>query len=195
MNDNLRHAHKSIKIGFSGTAKTDFLQQRDLDLCKEIGAEVARQGAILVTGATTGSPLWAARGTKEAGGFSIGLSPAKGEEEHVETYGLPLDYMDVIIYTGFGYSGRDLMFTRATDAMVIGPGRIGTLHEFTIAFEDNKPIGVMHEPDSKTDDVIHFILNESHRKDDNKKVFFEADPKKLIAHLIELAKKDKEGHL
>ncbi|OHB24344.1 MAG: hypothetical protein A2542_01305 [Parcubacteria group bacterium RIFOXYD2_FULL_52_8] len=193
--DSQRHSHKTVKIGFSGTAVTDFLLQQDLDECKEVGAEVARQGAIMVTGATTGSPLWASRGAKEAGGFAIGLSPAKSELEHVQTYGLPLDYQDVIIYTGFGYSGRDLLFTRSTDAMIIGPGRIGTLHEFTIAFEDNKPIGIMHTEDSKTDDVIKFILEESHRRDDNKKVFFENDPKKLVARLIEMAKADKEGHL
>ncbi len=195
MNDNLRHAHKTIKIGFSGTAVTDFLQQRDLDECMAAGAEVALQGAVLVTGATTGSPLWAARGAHEAGGFCVGLSPAKGEEEHVKTYGLPLDFHDIIIYTGFGYSGRDLLFTRSCDAMIIGPGRIGTIHEFTISFEDNKPIGIMHTDDSKTDDVLKFIVEQSHRKDDNKKVFFENDPKILVAKLMALAKKDKEGHL
>ncbi len=195
MDSKIRHIHKIIKIGFSGTAVTDFLEQRDLDECKEVGAEVARQGGGLGSGATTGSPLWASRGEKEAGGFCVGISPAKGEEEHVQTYGLPLDYQDIIIYTGFLYSGRDLLFTRTCDAMIIGPGRIGTIHEFTIAFEDNKPIGIMHTDDSKTDDVIKFLVNESHRKDDNKKVFFENDPKTLVAKLIELAKKDKEGHL
>lgn len=194
MND-LRHAHKTIKIGFSGTAKTDFLGQKDLDECKEVGAEVARQGAILVTGATTGSPLWAARGAKEAGGFTIGVSPAAGEKEHVETYGLPLDYHDILIYTGFGYSGRDLLFTRSCDAMIIGPGRIGTIHEFTIAFEDNKPIGILHTDDSKTDEVLKFLIEESHRKDDNKKVFYENNSKTLVAKLIELAKAEKAVHL
>lgn len=193
--EELRHVHNKIKIGFSGTAKTEFLKQADLDLCKEVGAEVARQGSVIVTGATTGSPLWAAQGCKEAGGISVGLSPAKNEEDHVKNWGLPLDFMDLIIYTGFEYAGRDLLFTRSCDAMIIGPGRIGTIHEFTISFEDSKPIGIMTSDDWETDEVIKFIVEKSHRKDENQKVFFEADPKKLVAKLIELATADKKGHL
>ena len=33
--------------------------------------------------------------------------------------------------------------TRTSDAIFLGCGRIGTIHEFTIAFEDNKPIGIL----------------------------------------------------
>ena len=193
--EELRHVHNKIKIGFSGTAKTDFLKQQDMIICEAAGAEVAKQGCVLVTGATTGSPLWAAKGCKEAGGISIGLSPAESEEEHIKTYELPLDYMDLIIYTGFGYSGRDLLFTRSTDAMIIGPGRIGTIHEFTIAFENNRPIGILSSDDWDTDEVIKFIIEESHRKDENPNVFFESDPKKLVEKLIEFAKVAKKGHL
>ncbi|PIR45188.1 MAG: hypothetical protein COV10_00740 [Candidatus Vogelbacteria bacterium CG10_big_fil_rev_8_21_14_0_10_51_16] len=194
MND-IRHAHKVPKIGFSGSASTEFLKQEDLDLCMKAGAEVVRQGGVLVTGATTGTPLWAARGAKEAGGTSIGLSPARDEKEHVGTYELPLDYMDVIIYTGFGYSGRDLLFTRSSDAMIIGPGRIGTIHEFTISFEDHKPVGIMEGDNWETDEVLKFLIEKSHREQDNKKVFFERDPVRLVSRLLEFVKADKEGHL
>ena len=54
-----------------------------------------------------------------------------------------MEYLDIIIYTGAGYSGRDLLMTRTSDAIFLGCGRIGTIHEFTIAFEDNKPIGIL----------------------------------------------------
>src|SRR3989344_453743 len=101
-----KHGHNRIKICVSGAAETGHCGVDALDKAKELGREIARQGATLVTGATTGFPLWVAMGTKEAGGISIGLSPAASEKEHVEVYKLPLDYMDLIIYTGFGYSGR-----------------------------------------------------------------------------------------
>ncbi len=78
-----------------------------MERAKELGREIARQGAVLVTGATTGFPMWAAMGAKEVGGISIGFSPASTEREHIEAYKLPLDYMDLIVYTGFGYPGRD----------------------------------------------------------------------------------------
>ncbi|MBI2100219.1 MAG: LOG family protein [Candidatus Vogelbacteria bacterium] len=145
-----------FKLAISGAAATGHCGPNALELAKELGAEVARQGAILVSGATTGFPLWAAIGAKAAGGTSIGFSPASSEREHVEVYGLPLDYMDVIIYTGFGYSGRNLLLTRSSDAVLIGCGRVGTINEFSVAFEDGKPIGVL-QGDWATDELLQEI--------------------------------------
>lgn len=152
-----------------------------------MGREIGRQKAVVVTGATTGFPLWAAIGTKEEGGQSIGFSPAASEREHVEAYHLPVDYMDLIIYTGFGYSGRDLILTRSSDAVLFGCGRVGTIHEFTIAFEDNKPIGIL-EGDWMTDETLKTIIERSNRPHD--KVIFDSDPKRLVQKVIDLIKKD-----
>src|SRR3989338_6856118 len=98
------HYHLKYKICVSGAAETGHCAADALDKAKELGKEIVKHNAVLVTGATTGFPLWAAMGAKEAGGFSIGLSPAISEREHVEKYNLPLDYFDIIIYTGSGYS-------------------------------------------------------------------------------------------
>ncbi|MFA6006765.1 MAG: hypothetical protein WC764_03515 [Candidatus Paceibacterota bacterium] len=186
-----KHIHEKIKIAISGAAKTDFLPQGVLDSVEIVGGEIARQGAIMISGATTGIPLWAAKGCKDAGGFSIGISPAFNEAEHVDYYGLPLDYLDLTIYTGLGYPGRDILMIRTADAIVIGPGRVGTLHEFTVAFEDNKPIGILTSSEWETDDIIKLIIEKSHRAEDNKKVIYDADPKKLVKRLIDLIKIDK----
>ncbi|MEI6494932.1 MAG: hypothetical protein WCO03_02610, partial [bacterium] len=137
--DEVRNQHLKVKICVSGSADTAHLPPETLDIAKVLGEEIAGQGAVLTTGATTGFPLWVAKAMKEAGGFSLGLSPAETEREHVDYYKLPLEYMDFIIYTGQGYAGRDILLTRTSDAIVVGPGRIGTFHEFTVAFEDHKP--------------------------------------------------------
>lgn len=183
-----KHGHNQIKICVSGAAETGYCGLNALDIAKELGREVARQGAVLVTGATTGFPFWAAMGAKEVGGISIGISPAASEREHVERYKLPLDYMDLIIYTGFGYSGRDLLLTRASDAVICGCGRIGTIHEFTVAFEDRKPIGIFEGP-WEMDGELKEIIDKAHR--DNSKIVINADPKKLLEDVIALVKKDK----
>lgn len=183
-----RHGHEYFKICVSGAAETGHCGLNVFELGKEIGREIAHQDAILTTGATTGFPLYAAMGAKEACGFSIGLSPASTEREHVETYKLPLDYMDMIVYTGFGFPGRDLLLTRSSDAVIVGCGRIGTFHEFTIAFEDRKPIGVL-EGEWETDDLIKRILEASHRP--NNKIVFDTDPKALVERVVELIKIDK----
>jgi uncharacterized protein (TIGR00725 family) len=178
-----------VKIGVSGAAETGACGLDAFEKAKEVGREIAKHGAIITTGATTGFPMYAAMGAKDECGFSIGFSPAAGEREHVETYKLPLDFMDVIVYTGFGYSGRDLLFVRSTDAMVIGCGRIGTLNEFSIAFEDRRPIGIL-EGSWETDEILRHVIDEAHRPND--KVIFDSDPKAMIERLIEIVTKDKE---
>ncbi|MCU0660550.1 MAG: hypothetical protein MUD00_02995 [Candidatus Pacebacteria bacterium] len=183
-----KHGHARIKICVSGAAETGHCGRNALADAKTLGREIVLQDAILVTGATTGFPLWSAMGAKEVNGISIGLSPAANEREHTNVYRLPIDYMDFIIYTGFGYPGRDLLLVRSADAVIIGCGRIGTIHEFTIAFEDAKPIGIL-EGDSHTDEVIKMIIEKGHRP--NPKIVFDSDPKRLVERVIELVKKDK----
>ncbi len=184
-----KHGHNKIKICVSGAADTGHCGLHALDKAKELGREIARQGAIIVTGATTGFPYWAAMGAKEVGGISIGLSPAANEKEHLEVWKLPVDYMDLIIYTGFGFPGRDLLLTKSVDAVICGCGRIGTIHEFTISFEDGKPTGIFEGP-WEMDEELKEIVEKGHRP--NPKVISNADPKKLVADIIAMVEKEKE---
>ncbi len=184
-----KYPHSKLKICVSGAADIAHFSEDTQERAKELGREIAKQGAVLLTGATTGFPYWAAVGAKEAGGISIGFSPASNEREHVKVYKLPLDYFDIIVYTGFGYAGRDILLTRSSDAIIIGCGRIGTIHEFTIAFEDRKPTGILRGS-WETDEVIEFILNKSNRKGEGFVVFNESS-KDIVADLITEIKKQK----
>jgi len=177
-----------IKIGVSGAAETSHCGLDAYEKAKEIGREIARHGCIITTGATTGFPMYAAMGAKDERGFSIGFSPASTEREHLEVYKLPTDYMDVIVYTGFGYSGRDLLLIRSSDAVVIGCGRIGTLNEFSVAFEDHRPIGIL-EGSWDTAELLHKFIESAHRPND--KIIYDSDPKALVERLIELVQKEK----
>jgi len=183
-----QHIHLKYKICVSGAADTGHCAPDTLEKARILGAEIVKSGAVLVNGATTGFPMWAAIGAKEAGGFIIGLSPASSEKEHIEVYKLPVDYMDIIIYTGFGYSGRNLLLTRAADAVIVGCGRWGTINEFTIALEDGKPIGVLDGSGGSTD-VIKDIIAKSHRGSGN--IVYDSDPNKLVEKILELIKKEK----
>jgi len=100
-------------------------------------------------------------------------------------YRLPVENMDFITYTGFGYSGRDLLFTRSCDAIIIGPGRIGTYHEFTIAFEDQKPIGILKgDGEWETDEILKTMIERSHRP--NAMIVFDDNPKLLIEKVLKM---------
>jgi len=182
------YSHMKYKICVSGAAEIEHCGETALELAKQMGREIVNHNGVLLTGATIGIPHFAARGAKEAGGISIGLSPAATERAHVKTYHLPTDYFDLIIYTGFDYSGRNLLLTRSADAVVIICGRMGTLNEFTIAFEDKKPIGIL-ENSGGTADMIKEIVKKSHRGPG--KIVYDSDPKRLLEKLLPLINKEK----
>lgn len=180
---------RKYKIAVAGASELGHCAINIEALALEIGRQIARQDCILISGATTGAPHLAAKGAKEAGGTSIGFSPAASETEHKKVYRLPTDYYDVLVYTGFDYSGRNLLMTRAADAVIIVCGRTGTLNEFTIAFEDRKPIGVL-KGSGGTADKIEDILRGPHRK--GERIIFERDPKKLVQGLVQLLSERKK---
>ena len=185
----IKNAYLTPKIGVSSTADGSFLKQDSYQLAKDLGKEIVDQGAMLVTGASSGFPYWAAQGAKQAGGLSVGYSPAISPKEHTDVYRLPLDYMDLITFTGFGYPGRDLIFTRSCDAIIIGPGRIGTIHEFAIAYEDGKPLGILQSDDWQTDELLKMIIEKSHRQ--NPYIFFERDPKVLVRKMMDMIREQR----
>jgi len=184
----LASSYLKYKICVSGAAETECCAPGALEKAKEVGREIVRHNGVLVTGATTGIPYWAAIGAKEEGGISIGLSPAASEIAHVKTYHLPVDYFDMIIYTGFEYAGRNLLLTRSSDAVIVVCGRMGTLNEFTIAFEDQKPIGILTETGGMSD-FIDDIVEKAQRGPG--KIVYDSDPKRLVEKVIEMVEKEK----
>ncbi len=160
-------------------------------LARKVGKEVAKQGHVLITGATSGVPFEAAEAAKAAGGSNIGFSPAGTEIEHKKKFRLPMSpkIFDHIIYTEAGYAGRNLLMVRSSDATIMIDGRIGTLNEFTVAYEENEIVGVL-EGSGGTADLVRQILNVA--KKGQRKVILNSDPIKLVKEVIEKVKKEKE---
>lgn len=131
------------QICVSGAAKGDSVEEGRL-LAAELGVAIAKSGHALMTGATIGLPNYAAEAYKQAGGImSVGISPASSKVEHVMKYRLPTLAYDTILYSGLHYVGRDTLLITSSDAVVSIGGRLGTLHEFTIAMETGTPIGFL----------------------------------------------------
>lgn len=174
----LQHQYK---ICVSGAAAGDTVEA-DAELAYEVGRQIALQGAVLLTGATTGLPFYAAKGNYECGGIAIGLSPASTIKEHVNAYKLPVAYHDVIIYTGFNYTGRNLLLTRASDAVITIGGRMGSLNEFTIAFEDKKTLGILLGSGGIADEIPHLL--HTAKKELSSKIIYGTEPKILVQKVI-----------
>lgn len=173
------------KIGVIGSAagyENDILKK-----AREIGKEIATHDCILLTGGTTGVSYEAVKSAKENEGLTIGFSPAATLTEHTEAYGLPTEHFDVLIYTGFGFKGRNVPFIRSCDGVVAISGRIGTLNEFTIAYDEKKIIGLLKETGGLCDDegIEHFV-----RKSKKKggKIISHYCPHQLIEQVVEFLK-------
>ena len=179
---------KQFKICVTGAAGGPCMAMSKMK-ARAVGREIAKAGAVLVTGATTGIPNEAARGAKEAGGMSIGFSPAASPKEHVKKFRLPVKYFDLIVYTGFNYAGRNLLLTRASDAVIVVCGRIGTLNEFTIAFEDRKLIGVLRESGGTADEIPHILENAKRALKST--LVSHHDPKTLVQKVVAALKKER----
>jgi uncharacterized protein (TIGR00725 family) len=129
-----------IAIGVMGSSASS--DARTVENAVRLGALIAKKKSILVTGATTGLPLAAAKGAKQEGGFVIGFSPALNFAEH-QKLGMPEEYHDLIVYTGLSFKGRNLLNVRASHALLFIGGSMGALNEFTIAYDEQKIIGVL----------------------------------------------------
>lgn len=175
------------QICVSGAAKGLSAEQGKL-LAQAAGASIAKAGHSLMTGATTGLPNEAAIGYKQAGGgMSLGISPASTKVEHVLKYRLPTESYDAILYTGLHYSGRDALLINSADAVVSIGGRLGTLHEFTVAMETHTPIALL-EGAGGIGDQIPGLLTLMPNADPDL-VISDTDPDKLVESLTHMLDK------
>lgn len=177
--------HYSICV--SGAAAGETVKEAH-DLAARLGREIAKSGNVLTTGATVGLPLYAAKAAREAGGRSIGFSPAASLREHVNKYRLPIGFYDFINFTGMHYVGRDVFLVQSSDAVITVGGRFGSLHEFTTALESRMPCGVLLDSGGAADLIPDLM---KHLKAPNEHlVVFDDNPERLVQKIIKLLDKE-----
>lgn len=170
-------------ICVSGAASGETVEQ-DKMLAERLGAAIAKRGHVTTTGATVGLPFYAAKGAKEAGGMSIGFSPAGTVREHLRKYRLPYKYFDFISYTGMDYVGRDSYLTLSSDAVITVGGRFGSLHEFVTALEAHKPCGILIESGGTADLIPELMRVLSPPK--GYQVIFDENPENLVQRIVDI---------
>jgi uncharacterized protein (TIGR00725 family) len=130
-------------MGSAGDVLTESASGELSAKAEELGHACAARGCVLLTGGTTGLPAVVGAAAHAAGGLHIGVSPAADEGEHVGRYGLPVEGTDVLIYTGFGLKGRNVVLVRSCDVVIIFRGGMGTLNELTIAYDEGRVVGCL----------------------------------------------------
>ena len=185
----------TIAIGVMGSAgdAADASGKKALaEKANALAAAIAARELLLLTGATTGIVYLVGKAAHDAGIFHVGISPAGDSREHMENYKLPVDACDLIVYTGFGLKGRNVVLVRSCDVVLFIAGAMGSLNEFTIAHDEGKVIGCLRGTGGVADEVDYLLKKFS--KDTGARVFQNADPAKLIdACLAELQNPDSSG--
>lgn len=182
------------QICVSGAARGESVEE-GRELAAELGRAIAKAGHTLLTGATIGLPNYAAEAYKQAGGtMSVGISPASSKIEHVMKYRLPVLAYDCILYTGLHYVGRDTLLITSSDAVVSIGGRIGTLHEFTVAMETEKPIGFLQGAGGISEE-IQTLMGLAHPLHDGVKVAFSDSSTELLKDLTDHLDKEHKKYL
>jgi len=169
-----------------GSGEGENLEQKNL--AKIIGEEIASQGCILITGSGTGLPHQAALAAATRGGTCLGFSPAMNLAEHIEKYKFPVEPY-ILIFTGMEKKGRNIISIRSCDGVIFVGGRIGTLNEFTIAFDEadeNKVIGILEGSGGFSDQF--FTLATGSGKRSKAIIIREKDPSKLVREVVKTLK-------
>lgn len=103
-----------------------------LTVAQAVGGELARRGAVVVTGGLGGVMEAACRGARTAGGTTLAILP--GDDRAAAN-----DYVDVAVATGMGEL-RNGLVVRSADALVAIGGGPGTLSEIALALKAGKPV-------------------------------------------------------
>lgn len=101
-------------------------------LAEEVGAEIAKAGAVLVCGALKGVMESACKGAKSEGGTTIGILPGSKRED-------ANPYIDYPIVTGIGYARNKLVVKSGHVVIAVG-GSHGTLSEIAFALGYKIPV-------------------------------------------------------
>ncbi|HPU96688.1 MAG TPA: hypothetical protein PLO53_01900 [Candidatus Hydrogenedentes bacterium] len=170
-----------IKIGVMGSAGGT-MDAELMEKCRELGRAIADEGCAILTGGCPGLPHQAVIGCKERGGITIGVSPALSLQEHVEVYRSPTDHIDVMIYTGSGLMGREVIGVRSCDIIIIVGGRSGTLGEFAIAYDEGRIIGVL-QGSGGVADALRLMLPYI-QKPTGSRILYDASPRDLVRRCV-----------
>ena len=180
-----------VKVGVMGSAGEaspgeagEALRAR----AETLGRAIAARGCVTLTGGTTGLPHAAGAAAHAAGGLHVGVSPAADAREHVERYGLPTEGTDVLVYTGFGLKGRNVVLVRSCDVVLIFRGGMGTLNELTIAHDEGRVVGCLTGTGGVADEAERLL--QALPKRSSALVVFDEDPECLLERCLEKLKKD-----
>lgn len=172
-----------IQIGVMGSSGGS-ISDEQLELARRLGRRIADHDCTIVTGACPGLPHAAVLGAHEAGGVSLGVSPALTREEHVDVYHSPIQPYTTMVFTGSGLMGRETHNIHSSDFVLFIAGRSGTLGEFCIAYDEGKLIGVLLHSGGVSDRVE--TIRDLVDKETGAVIVTDSDPEALVDRCLDV---------
>ena len=122
---------RKIQIAVLGSSEA-ICSKKAYNMAYEIGLEIAKKGAVTLTGGGLGVMEGALKGAKKANGTTLAIVPW-------ESMSKVNDYADIVVATGIGWS-RNSINLNSCDGAIIVQGGAGTLNEATYGYMMSKPI-------------------------------------------------------
>jgi uncharacterized protein (TIGR00725 family) len=120
---------QKITISVIGAHQADAVLEKK---AYDVGALVAKAGAVLVCGGLKGVMQAACRGAKEAGGLTIGLLPGIDKAD-------ANPFVDIALPTSLGYA-RNACVACSADIIIALPGSYGTTCEICYGLVYKRPV-------------------------------------------------------
>jgi uncharacterized protein (TIGR00725 family) len=175
--------NRTIAVAVSGGTDVS-LYEREADIAaREIVEALLCTKVVILTGANVGFPDMVSKYAEERGVPTVRFSSESSYRTHIVSPRASIEHATALIYTGFGLAGADTILVRSADIVIIGPGAVGTIHEFAGALEEGKILGVLTGP-WHTDEIAVSIANlvGAHEH----KVIFESNPNTLVSKLLNM---------
>lgn len=176
-----------FKVGVFGSASGSEINKLK-PKARITGREIAKAGGILITGGCTGLPYEAALGAQEVGGIIIGISPAMDPQQHINSFGFPIE-PHIFIYTGIEKKGRNVISLRTCDAAIFIAGRNGTMNEFTNFYDEggeDSVIGLLRKTGGVVDNIIPSYIDFLRKEKPTKvTIVQEHIPERLVQKVFE----------
>ena len=117
-----------------------------------VGLEVARAGAVLISGGLGGVMEASSKGAKEGGGLVIGIIPQDDKNAANE-------FCDLVIATGMGFA-RDFITAYSADAIIVVGGGGGTMIEIAAAYQKKIPIVALKGTGGAADQLVDTYIDD-----------------------------------
>lgn len=172
-----------LMIGIIGAGSRDtegFLTAQALSAAELVGRLLARQGAVVVSGGMSGVMEAVSKGAHLEGGLTLGIIP--GMDKSTAN-----PYVDLPVTTGMGLL-RNSLTIRASDAVILISGGLGTLNELTVALMERSTPVVVLEGTGGWADRVRSVAYDGCYLDERRAmpVHFASTPDEAVELAIEL---------